>query len=1147
MWIRIVVLTAVVLTATAPLVLADSGEGIDVVLREPLDRDWSPAWVSEDIRLPKGRLYPTPNPDKPGHDRHYLLVHEVHGDGSVKRATAYSYTGLQAGERKVLTFTADDALAEGQSFVFEVVMGAGYPDKATFCTRQFCLTLPVRLPDPLAKTCSISTPILQRRKFTPPWPCQRVPAPIFQFSHRSERTDPITWIGQLEGMGNVHALSIEEDRSVPHRYQHTVSYELADGGTYAVKLTLIAHEPVILVEEDFTGIRQGGFRLRAHAEGPPTHGHGRGRLGPPGEGELTTGYVIDFSKDWTGKIQPFYAWWQDYGLWWGGYRPGGDYVGILPLEPSKWTNPSPNSIQIHTGPDNKVEVFFPFDRGTRKWALVVGDADEALTVSKGGANLMMRMAIRHGQNSLDKVKDMTLTWDGMDDIENPRLLCTKEDVPRIQRKAQTHAFFKRVLDNHPDQPDDPAGLYLATGQEEYARQAIDALIAQLRKWVEDALDGGHYGESFCAIGWTRPVRNHALIYDTVAPVMTTEQRNYCLRAFAFLNYCLYDENRWPARYQGFSRGNVNFHSDDYTARAVVSCLLKGHPLQKEWMAFVEREMAFEFDSSVFPGGAWCEAPNYQGFTMHYLMIAMRAMQLNGFADFATEPRFRATMDYFFRIQTPLDVRAGIHLLPTVGDTTSCFHSQSLQNTFSWAATLFQDDPKLSGLMMHAWQRAGSIIFAAHSLGAGKGWIHPLTFTDPELPASGPSEPLQSERLPGYGAIFRNNYGTDRESYLLFKMGPSDQHYDSDEGGFHWYALGKPLSLDFGSMYKPSIVQPWLHSTIHLAKDNVRYRKWTRGEVTRFVSLPDIDFCTGQMAINDIQAVPDLPRESLPDGVSKVIERHKRFIDWRRELLFVRYGDYVVMRDTLDDAEDGFTTGWTTQVLATDASIVGPRAHFNGQHGVGLGVFVAEPAEAELTTTTWGHPGQANWDWAMEKPMPRMGESQIALHTAAPVDGDYLVAMVPTPYRTAPPKMTSPTNDVIRITEKGHDELIFFAADHRVILADDVTFAGRVGMVRTDKDSETIHIIDGVSMRTPQMIAQFPGPVSLKIRPGQLTGTCDGLARTCFLHWSDPPPTPAKLTIDSQPAYAYSTFDGYLSFTVPDGRHAFEVTYDMSRK
>ena len=83
------------------------------------------------------------------------------------------------------------------------------------------------------------------------------------------------------------------------------------------------------------------------------------------------------------------------------------------------------------------------------------------------------------------------------------------------------------------------------------------------------------------------------------------------------------------------------------------------------------------------------------------------------------------------------------------------------------------------------------------------------------------------------------------------------------------------------------------------------------------------------------------------------------------------------------------------------------------------------------------------------------------------------------------------------------------------------------------------------MRVPGMIAQFPGPVTLEIGNGHIRGACEGEARTCFLHWlEDPPPIPAHLTVDGEDTYAYSTFDGYLSFTVPAGRHAFEVRYDL---
>src|SRR6185436_15939604 len=174
-----------------------------------------------------------------------------------------------------------------------------------------------------------------------------------------------------------------------------------------------------------------------------------------------------FSEEWTGKLQPFYAWWPNYGLWWAAYDPGGDYVGILPLCPSEWKNPAPNSIQIHTGPDHKIEIYCPFHNGTRQWAIVLASAEEAFKKSPGGANLMQRMLIQLGQNSLDKVKDMVLTWPEMDAIENPRLLCTPAELPRIREKANTHPLYKRVLEQHPLEPEDPAGLYLATGNEKY--------------------------------------------------------------------------------------------------------------------------------------------------------------------------------------------------------------------------------------------------------------------------------------------------------------------------------------------------------------------------------------------------------------------------------------------------------------------------------------------------------------------------------------------------------------------------------------------------------------------------------------------------------------------------------------------------------
>jgi hypothetical protein len=67
-------------------------------------------------------------------------------------------------------------------------------------------------------------------------------------------------------------------------------------------------------------------------------------------------------------------------------------------------------------------------------------------------------------------------------------------------------------------------------------------------------------------------------------------------------------------------------------------------------------------------------------------------------------------------------------------------------------------------------------------------------------------------------------------------------------------------------------------------------------------------------------------------------------------------------------------------------------------------------------------------------------------------------------------------------------------------------------------------------------------VSLEIGKGVLKGEVDGAERGCFLHWKDPPPLPATMTLDGKDTPVYATFDGYLGFPVPAGRHAFEVRY-----
>jgi len=41
--------------------------------------------------------------------------------------------------------------------------------------------------------------------------------------------------------------------------------------------------------------------------------------------------------------------------------------------------------------------------------------------------------------------------------------------------------------------------------------------------------------------------------------------------------------------------------------------------------------------------------------------------------------------------------------------------------------------------------------------------------------------------------------------------------------------------------------------------------WSQGEIRGFASLPDVDFCSGEILVKSLQRVPDVPEQPLPAG------------------------------------------------------------------------------------------------------------------------------------------------------------------------------------------------------------------------------------------------------------------------------------------
>jgi hypothetical protein len=106
--------------------------------------------------------------------------------------------------------------------------------------------------------------------------------------------------------------------------------------------------------------------------------------------------------------------------------------------------------------------------------------------------------------------------------------------------------------------------------------------------------------------------------------------------------------------------------------------------------------------------------------------------------------------------------------------------------------------------MGAWRAAG----ARHSGFFGS----TLLSIDDE--ARGQDPALGDGRFPGWCAVLRHGWGTQNETALWLLAGDFYRdHRHADRGGVVLYALGAPLSLDWGSLYSPQAAGAFLHSLV----------------------------------------------------------------------------------------------------------------------------------------------------------------------------------------------------------------------------------------------------------------------------------------------------------------------------------------------
>ncbi len=690
------------------------------------------------------------------------------------------------------------------------------------------------------------------------------------------------------------------------------------------------------------------------------------------------------------RVQPFYTWDNNTATLMQLYFSENSSLCIVPVRASLWKN------GVAAGPVVKSDqIELSVCEGARAWVLSLcpGDSrresvkltsayqnwDNMLKIPPDGIRYADTLCAVHGGPSLEDALRWNCTYIPADD--HPHLLLQKRDVPRLRAQVQDRLWLRETLAAHKDDPDgfDPAGVYLLTGDDTYAKIAAAEIPEWLLTRVRLLAEFGYSLHELVCIRLSRPLRLVALDFDLIAdsPAVPEREKTVIFRRFAFFAHCMADPDYWPPAEAGFSKGNRNFHSDRFSALGTLACLLKGHPEAEAWATYVEAELDRELDYAVCPGGAWIEAPNYQAYSMNYLILLFCAFKNSARRDFSADPRFLSAMDFLAAIQTPLDIRCGIHMLPTVGDTAANYWTQGFQNVFAWAANLARGNPDFSARMMRAWNRAGQPVINAG--GELNSVFKTLALIDRNLPAA-PDEPPGSRDFPEFGVCMRSETG-----YLLLKAGEISMHYDHDEGSLIWYEKNVPILADLGGQYFPSVDASFLHNRISIGGKTDE----CRGRLLSFASTPETNFTSSEVVIDRVQEWPLWPTRD-PDWnfrrqpPPEQIPPHR----WRRDLVWHKQSGALLIRDRVTG---NLPFDQNLLLYADDFKNSDDFMNFSGQFGVDIAVSVFGGQKSE--TFSWGYDGLdepmflrafgmdwRKYRWMWEGEMKPMGEKILLLRT-----------------------------------------------------------------------------------------------------------------------------------------------------------------------
>lgn len=362
-----------------------------------------------------------------------------------------------------------------------------------------------------------------------------------------------------------------------------------------------------------------------------------------------------------------------------------------------------------------------------------------------------------------------------------------------------------------------------------------------------------------------------------------------------------DPDFWGFYYNGWSAGNPNFCTDLIRIPTGLCVGLKEHPLFHRFVELVRKAIEMDLVYAVtMPKGAGQECPGYLLHSLETWLDMNSACRLLGF-DITEHPRIKAAISFLLKTTEPF-VNGGRRILP-MGDT----HPPGA-----------------------TWDSLVGIAKQICVLEEPMGW--------------------KTEEFPGFGVIFRNHSGTEKETFLAFKSGPNRGHYHGDQLAFHYCAYGRRLAIDHMCGYAPRPDQEHMHNRLAFAPLDWEFANMDGFErLIAFKTSQFVDIAIGEVQSERIRRMPRLPEEIVWQG--RYEERALEVpLTYRRTVIFIRHPerhDYFVLRDQWNGPKLRAT--YCLHVNAKSFTQDGNQFSFDN----GLVVTCVSPPKFEVERFDWG--------------------------------------------------------------------------------------------------------------------------------------------------------------------------------------------------